>query len=899
MQDWLTFYSLKNDPFVASPIVFGPDMNLFFKTRSIISSIDPFIQQLRRSPPSIRVLIGKRGMGKTTTLHYIDRKAKESGFMTLFIRFSDEPKLKITQENLLNQLVGEISRKLVKTIYDHKGGEIYKKYHKFFEKINDGLSLIEVENKLLEVGDVKKDVSTTYIHSIMEIIESEGIRILVLIDNLDKYDSEETISVLLKFLAFPSIQSLFETITEKGGVVILSLSQILYEKMREDIRGSYSYLSDEFFLKTLLPNEAKELLLQRFSAYSNSKFPIADNVIFEIVQETGGITRDILTSVKQLLSEAASEGDKTINHECYKRLVAKKDFHSLYQQLSQDYYFKSGSRSLFTIFNNLSNPANKKLIITSFSKILDNIDLNDDEADALGVEESIPVKKINGKYVFEDRSIKYVFERLKKSNINMVEYLLWYTKCSALTPEIIDIKESLNETRLRKIIDILSENDFSNFKKIRYEGPYSVKDYDKKQLKRYILHYANNSLSEIKKFEKTDLTDIPPNTVFEYINSCLWQVYNLYMLISSSRMGLDINGKFMNLFKERLQKFHKMNHIETKILEKIDMIYLERYPVLVEKTKELTHGDTQKYLRYMNAIIEELTRAILLSISPIGKYKEMVVNGSNSIADYLSNRINFSTTQFGILYLENIPKFEIMVLVIPYEYRWYCMIHGKSDFAKSLKDSLSRVSNAEFIFDNIVLGRSITDTNFLVSKIISKTYRFGFFKTAEINIPKVVLLETHLNKKKDMGKSISAEISSLKSISKEEGTFCVKLEKYTSDEITNIIPPDLPGKQRSVFVDNTLIDLARDTKSFFFTNDSDFDTSQLSGYEKLIYLSENDFDNIYLFDSLQDLFKKINSLAPGKTIRFIAPCHNIEYLLSASINVSGTDLSMEVKELQC
>ena len=29
---------------------------------------------------------------------------------------------------------------------------------------------------------------------------------------------------------------------------------------------------------------AKELLLQRFSAYSQSKFPIADNVIFEIVE---------------------------------------------------------------------------------------------------------------------------------------------------------------------------------------------------------------------------------------------------------------------------------------------------------------------------------------------------------------------------------------------------------------------------------------------------------------------------------------------------------------------------------------------------------------------------------------------------------------------------------------
>ena len=90
MQNWLSFYGLKKDPFVTTPIDSGEKMILFFKTKDISSSIDPFILQLNKSLSSIRVLVGERGMGKTTAIRYIERKARDVGFITASARFAEK-----------------------------------------------------------------------------------------------------------------------------------------------------------------------------------------------------------------------------------------------------------------------------------------------------------------------------------------------------------------------------------------------------------------------------------------------------------------------------------------------------------------------------------------------------------------------------------------------------------------------------------------------------------------------------------------------------------------------------------------------------------------------------------------------------------------------------------------
>lgn len=175
---------------------------------------------------------------------------------------------------------------------------------------------------------------------------------------------------------------------------------------------------------------------------------------------------------------------------------------------------------------------------------------------------------------------------------------------------------------------------------------------------------------------------------------------------------------------------------------------MERYPVLIEKTKELNHSDIKNYLRYLDQIVEEITRSILISLTPRGIYKERTVNGMLSVSTILIDRIDFSTTKFGILYLEGIPKFDFQMIIIPFEHRWYCLIHGKSDLARNLRNELTETSKANFIFREIALKETIADTNFLVSKIISKKFSTGFFNTADLWIPKIILLETSLNKKR-------------------------------------------------------------------------------------------------------------------------------------------------------
>lgn len=142
-------------------------------------------------------------------------------------------------------------------------------------------------------------------------------------------------------------------------------------------------------------------------------------------------------------------------------------------------------------------------------------------------EKNIPIKIIEKNYIIDDESIKYTFKTLKENHIGIEEYLLWYIECFTEAPEIIEIKESSNERRLRKIIDILEESDLSDFKPIKYFGQVYVKEFKIKELKKYAVGYAKNSLEALKKLRKTDLSDVKPNTIFEDINSCLWQIYNL------------------------------------------------------------------------------------------------------------------------------------------------------------------------------------------------------------------------------------------------------------------------------------------------------------------------------------------------------------------------------------
>ena len=115
METWWNFFDLKYDPFSTSPLSRESQRILFYKTKDISEKIDTEIFGLRDSLPFIRLLIGSRGIGKTTVLHYMQQESsKIPNIMPIYIDItfdeydkSTDPSILIAS-NILNRFIEEI-----------------------------------------------------------------------------------------------------------------------------------------------------------------------------------------------------------------------------------------------------------------------------------------------------------------------------------------------------------------------------------------------------------------------------------------------------------------------------------------------------------------------------------------------------------------------------------------------------------------------------------------------------------------------------------------------------------------------------------------------------------------------------------------------------------------------
>jgi predicted AAA+ superfamily ATPase len=77
METWWNYFFLKFDPLSTSPLSRESQKILLYKTKDISEKIDTEIFGLENSLQFIRLLVGPRGIGKTTVLHYIQQEARK------------------------------------------------------------------------------------------------------------------------------------------------------------------------------------------------------------------------------------------------------------------------------------------------------------------------------------------------------------------------------------------------------------------------------------------------------------------------------------------------------------------------------------------------------------------------------------------------------------------------------------------------------------------------------------------------------------------------------------------------------------------------------------------------------------------------------------------------------
>lgn len=259
MVDWLIAYACGEDPFAAKPLTTTTELGFFYATTSIKNSLHSIME---KGTSGIYGISGLRGVGKTSTLHYIGGEFRRKGDIVVGIRAVEDVGVKISPESLAMNLIGSILEDLVKEIYENYN-DVYRKNQKFFEAIIKQIGYEEIENRLfpIRVGNKEYDLQRKFVNQSIKILNDESYSITILIDNLDKFMTEKNKNLLREFLSGPFAQSFFEEITLGSRVkIFISLSSEIYDFLKsgnEKWQG-LNYLASTIELHPLKDIEAFE-----------------------------------------------------------------------------------------------------------------------------------------------------------------------------------------------------------------------------------------------------------------------------------------------------------------------------------------------------------------------------------------------------------------------------------------------------------------------------------------------------------------------------------------------------------------------------------------------------------------------------------------------------------------
>jgi len=349
-KNWLEWFGFKTDPFFVKPLQSDFD-DLMVKTMVISSEVDRW-PSVARSQPFTKLVIGQRGVGKSTAIRYASHIIQKNGMLSVYIGVPTygvekrEPVFFATRE-----IVRGCLQELIRASADTKP-EFFTKFKDMFVKWGRfvGLTYTQLEGFVLDPTDVTEvqfDLLRDMLKSFLELANRNEVRILIAIDNLDKLPDE----VIRGFLAGATSQGLFEMFNSNGASVAIAMDP---DKIRTAWKSDdLSYLrGDCTVLEPLSPKQAEALIELRVKKFSDGakipSNPLSAEVIYEICNRQKGITRAILIEAKLICQQAFERGFPTINKDNVKRLGTSPGI-DVYYQLIEDRDALFGAERLLSL----------------------------------------------------------------------------------------------------------------------------------------------------------------------------------------------------------------------------------------------------------------------------------------------------------------------------------------------------------------------------------------------------------------------------------------------------------------------------------------------------------------------------------------------------------------------
>jgi len=368
LTNWLEWFDFITDPFVTRPLQSEEEFNDFFvKTASIEKEFAAFANQVRFSP-FLRLVTGKRGMGKSTALQYAIHLCRKSDIVAVYvglypygIKRSKEPVFEIAR-----QLMHTTIQELICTLFELRN-ELFLKNKSLLVKWGNyvGLSFEEFEGFIRDPTlrpdfEMLKDI----VFGFLDFMKQNKIPMLIAIDNLDKLD----INIVKAFLKGAASQPLFEKFNACGASVLIAADPKLAQETEKD--PDLSFLRQKIQLEPLSPTEAEDLIARRIRKYSvekNRRYYEPEAIIY-VCNEKRGIIRDILNEMRGLFIRAFDERKDYISLELAKTGPGRFQEIETYYTIIKDDYARGGAEKLLRVNYLLPHEKTKEM-----PKILDSI----------------------------------------------------------------------------------------------------------------------------------------------------------------------------------------------------------------------------------------------------------------------------------------------------------------------------------------------------------------------------------------------------------------------------------------------------------------------------------------------------------------------------------------------
>lgn len=311
-KDWIKFFELAGDPFNTIPLQSVTDFHeLLIKTDDINKHIDPLLTHFEESKPFLRVIVGPRGSGKSTILHYaISVVRHKKGVVACYVSHqpsiiegSKDPVFGIGNDTALRLLI-----ELSKALLISEGGGEDAELVDFAKEVG-----LNREGRFLEDGPSFPEWSYSRVSQkltkLLEFIQKKGIRALVAIDNYDKHNED----IAIAFLASHFAQPIFEELQSVGVSLFLTADVEWSKNVAKN--SDLNYLGEPISLSEINPIEARSLIKKRIAAKlltHGVQEIFEDDAISSIAIKEDGIARNIMETCRICLIEAAARSQKCI-----------------------------------------------------------------------------------------------------------------------------------------------------------------------------------------------------------------------------------------------------------------------------------------------------------------------------------------------------------------------------------------------------------------------------------------------------------------------------------------------------------------------------------------------------------------------------------------------------------